>query len=188
MRFERGITFYEMVVTLFIMGIFLACGLPAWKTFTERSHDQIMQNQLLQAIQFAQHESNSKSMPVVLCRSKKQGECTNELAHHLLIFMNKNKDGILQSKEQLLAVISLNTAGYFEWRSYPYYRSYLLFYPLQRIENHNDNATIWYCRGKSQSPGWSITLSKTGRTRINYPDKDGQVTDAHGVPLFCHTS
>jgi Tfp pilus assembly protein FimT len=186
MRSEKGLTFYEMLVTLFIMGIFLACGVPAWKTYSERSHDQIIQNQLLQAIQFAQHESVSKNMPVALCRSGNHSNCTPDRANSLLIFTNKNKDGIIQNKEQLLAMISLNASGYFEWRSYPYYRHYLLFYPAHRISNHNDNASIWYCHNDKPSPSWAILLSKAGRTRVTYPDKNGQVMDTHGAPLICH--
>lgn len=179
---RRGFTLYEMLLSVSIIAIFSSIAIPSMQTFLDRFSDGMLQSKLLHGIQLAHHEAVAKGVPIVMCKSKNQRHCAKN-GNSFLIFIDENNDGIIHRKENLLAFMSITSSGQMCWRSFPFYREYLLFFPNKIITN--DNGTFWYCRNKKLLPAWAINLSRTGQTRVVYPDQQGEIKDGQGKPLRC---
>lgn len=184
MMTERAFTFYEVLITLTIVTVLSMVVFPPIQNFLNHSQDKLLQAQLLQAIQFAHQEAVAKGIKIALCGSQDNVVCASNEPKSLLIFTDENNDGIVHHKDQILAIISLPLEGILHWRSYPYYRGYLLFLP-SRLMDTNDNAAFWYCQKNHRTPRWAMMLSKTGRTRVHYPNQAGEMKDRQGKPFSC---
>jgi len=184
MHSQKAFTLIETLAALAIIAIVLAMSLPALRHFFNRTDDDIVKLTLIEAIDLARQEAHARHVPVVLCKSNNQLSCSGNWADGLLIFMDVNGDGVVRDREQIIQVMQGKPRyGKIYWRSFPYYRDYLLFPPAGLMRY--DNATFWYCHTDSASPVWAIVLSKTGKTRVDYPDADGNIKDGNGKTLSC---
>lgn len=174
----------EVLVVLAIVSIFLGMSFPAMKHFFDATADDILQSQLLHTIQQAMQAAQSRMQPVALCHSKDHLTCSGRWMDGQLIFVDENEDGVIKDKDQILAVIQNQVQqGILHFRSYPYYRDYLLFLPMSLMRQ--DNGSFWYCHSEKELPVWAMMLSRTGKVRVQYPDQEGKIKDAHGVPFTC---
>lgn len=175
-------TLIEVLIALLISAILVTFSIPLSKHFLQHTHDDIMQRQLLRAIDLAKFESQSRHLPVSLCKTKNEMNCGGDWKNGLLIFLDENADGIVREQTQIISVIQMMSQhGSLHWRSFPGYRNYILFLPTGWMRS--DNGTFWHCHEKL--PVWAIVMNKLGRTRVVYPDQNGEIKDDHGKPLFC---
>jgi len=181
---HHGMTLIEVMLVLIIIGIVASMSLSWLNTFYLRNQNDLRKSQLLTTLQFARLQSRAKHLPVALCKSKNHRTCGGDWSDGQLIFLDTKRDGIVHTKEQILAVMQTKfQPGTLHWRSYPHYRDYLLFMPMGLASN--DNATFWYCHKQNETPAWAIILSRSGVTRVVEPDKNGEVKDSHGKALSC---
>jgi len=179
---QHAFTLIEALITLSIITILIVISLPMLQDFLHHTNDEILQEQLLRAIDLAKFEAHARGIPLVFCASKDNKTCGDDWADDQIVFMNENEDGIVKNREQILAVIQAQPLhGSVHWRSFPRYRHYVLFSPTGLT--YSDNGTFWHCH--AQSPMWAIVINKSGRTRVVYPDRNGAINDSHGQPLPC---
>lgn len=184
MQTQHAFSLFELIIVIFIMAILAAMAMPLTKNVFERAQDDVLRSQILRTIQFAQEESRARRMPIALCKSKNHISCTGKWMDGLLVFINEEEDGVVKSREDILSIVQLGeTQGTLYARSFPIYRNYLLFLPREEI--HNDNGTFWYCRMKKPLPAWAIMLSQSGKARVVYPNKHGEIKDSKGKLLRC---
>ncbi len=172
---NAAFSFIELLIALSIIGILFAISLPMVQPFLARAQDDILQKQILSAITFAQHEARARHAAIVLRYS----------ANNQIIFLNANEDGVLTDESQIISQRQTSTKhGEINWRSFPHYRQYLLFSPTGMLQA--DNGTFWHCH--AGLPSWAIMISKTGRTRVMYPDEDKEIKDGVGNAYNCQKS
>ncbi|MBX3709050.1 MAG: GspH/FimT family pseudopilin [Gammaproteobacteria bacterium] len=182
MKSEHAFTLIEMLITLFVIAILAATAFPALQLFWDRTQDQILQSELLHAIKLAKFEAFARRMPVAICQSKNQQTCIGDWSDGQIVFVNESADGVVNHKESILAVVKATSHhGQLYWRSFPNYRQYVLFLPTGSMRS--DNGTFWHCHGELVR--WAMMLSKSGRIRLVYPDKDGVIKDSSGKSLSC---
>lgn len=182
-RTQRAFTLAEVSVTLFIIGILLAMSLPMLKNFIDRTDDELVQSQLLQAIELAREQALLRGVSMVLCQSSDHWRCEKNAGNSLIIFINEDEDGLLHTKDLRVAVVQMKSHhGKLYWRSFPFYRDYVLF-SAEILQT--DNGTFWYCHAGASHPVWAVMLNKTGRARVMYPNKNGEINESHGEPLTC---
>ncbi len=158
-------------------------ALPMLKGLMDHADDDLMRLLLLRAIELARQEAHAHGMSTVLCKSNDHLTCSRGAKDSLMVFLNENEDGIVHAKENILAIMQTSSQrGSLNWRSFPGYRDYLIFSAIE-ITN-TDNGTFWYCHTSGLCPAWAITLNKTGRARVVYPNK-GEIKDSHGQSLRC---
>ena len=136
---RRGYSLIECLVVLAIIAILAAIGLPALRGYLQRTHDQLIQQQLVQVVRFAQQTADARGIALGVTRR----------ADALLVFVDTNKDVIYRSHLNLYA-------GELFWRTYPFYRNYLVFNP--RPSSVIDNGVLWYCRAKQHQPVWAVMV------------------------------
>jgi Tfp pilus assembly protein FimT len=181
MHHQSAFTLIEMIVSIIIMIILMAIALPAWKLFLDRSQEDILQNQLLNAIVLAKSEANARHAVTALCKSQDQQSCSGEWQNGQLLFLDSYADGVIHEPQQILKVIqAFSHPGTIHWQAFPKYRHYLQFNPQSL---RNDNGTFWHCH--AQTILWAIMMNRAGRTRLVYPDQSGVIKGSHGKPLIC---
>lgn len=181
---KHAFSLLETLISISILAILLAVALPCWHSWIAHEHSEILRMQLINAIRLAQQESAIRRVPVVLCKSNNFTDCAFDGRVGLLIFMDEKQGGVVQDQNAILSVIQYSSfKGFLYWRSYPIYRDYLLFLPSGFLRC--DNSTFWYCRNKLATPAWAVTLSKTCKMRVYYPDAHGRLEDQHGRNLIC---
>jgi len=174
----------EVLVVLAMSAILLGLTVPHLRSYFVRTQDDLLQAQLLRTIQFAQVEARARRVPVAICKTKNNNTCSGHWNDGQLVFVNENEDGIVHDKKQILAVMQpLASQGMLHLRSFPIYRDYLLFLPTGFM--HSDNGTFWYCHTADKLPVWAILLGQSGRTRVLYPDKWGEIKDSKDKLLVC---
>ncbi len=175
MRFSHGFTIFEMLIALVIIGIALALSFPELRHFYQRADADMIRLTLLRAIDFAEQEARARHTSVVLRKSSNNG---------WLIFADSDEDGVVHDKDAIIQIIqNRQRAGNIYFRSFPFYRDFLLF-PATGLTAY-DNATFWYCNNGDDAPVWAVSMSKTGKTHTRYPDADGTMKDSSGNVLGC---
>lgn len=181
---QRGFTLIEASITLLLIGILITLALPSLKNFIYRSDDERLRSQLLQAIELAREEARVHGVSTVICKSNDQVHCLSEAKNSLMVFLDEQEDGIVHSQHQILAVMQIVPhGGMLHWRFYPVYRQYLRFSAIDITQT--DNGSFWYCYASAATPAWAVILNKSGRTRMAYPNKKGEIKDSQGKPLLC---
>ena len=133
----------------------------------------MMAEQLRLSIDFARNEAIVRDVPVILCKSRNQKECSGEW-----------QDGyiILAEKKIIFGFKNTIQNGIMHWRS-SLNHPYLEFMPSGI--SVQENGTFWYCLKNAENPAWAIAINKAGRARISYPDPSGEIIDEKGKLLAC---
>lgn len=180
----RGIQLIELVMVIAIIVILAAFSPFDWRHLFARTNDAILLSEMLQTIQTAQSEAQARGIAVALCQSKHQPSCSGNCLDGFMVFMNEHQDGKLRNANEIVSMVKPSLKeGHIYFRSFPRYRSYLLFQP--HIDATHDNSTFWYCRSSKDKPAWAIVVNSAGRIRAVYPDKSGLIKDAKQQVLFC---
>jgi type IV fimbrial biogenesis protein FimT len=75
-KYARGVTFVELLVTLAVVSILLAIGVPSFNDAVLSSRLTSIANDLLASIQLARSEAVKRNVPVTICRSLNGTSCT----------------------------------------------------------------------------------------------------------------
>lgn len=142
MKSSCAFTLIECLISLTIITIIAAFTFPSMQQFLHRNENKLLQQTIIQLIQFSQDQAIAHSQSIDLKLT------------------NKNEIRIVNKNNEKLIVRQLNlSSGELQIRSFPYYRDYLRF-----TQNGNDNGTIAYLKNDKQI--WGIVLSPTGRVRV----------------------
>lgn len=171
---RRGYSLIECLVVLVIIAILAALGLPTLRGYLERSHDQVIQQQLVQVMRFAQQTADARGITVGVARQ----------VDALVAFVDTTKDGLIQHESQVIYRSRLNLyKGELYWRAYPQYRHYFVFNPRPAVVA--DNGVFWYCRAKQRRPAWAVMVNKASQVQVAYPGADGAIRDSRKRELVC---
>lgn len=146
----------------------------------DSAKDSLMRNQLLNLISSAKLQAYSQHTPIVICKTRDHLGCNGNWEDGLLLFQNKEKDGIVHDKNEIIRVLESFNHGHLYFRSFPYYRNYLLFLS---DGYSSDNGTFWHCHQTKVQ--WAISVSKTGLTHSLFPDENGEIKDGNNHVLTC---
>lgn len=93
----QGFTLLELLVTLMIMGIVAAWGLPSFQALGERSARTSEANRLQTALGFARQTAITQRQPVTLCplpRSTDATHCGDQWNQTLMVIRGDQTEGI----------------------------------------------------------------------------------------------
>jgi type IV fimbrial biogenesis protein FimT len=75
---EPGFTLVELLITIVILTILLAAGVPAFQQFIKNNRVTAQTNDLISAIQLARSEALKNGANIVVCASSDQASCTGK--------------------------------------------------------------------------------------------------------------
>ena len=75
---EPGFTLVELLITIVVVSILLAAGVPAFQSFIKNSRVTAQTNDLISTIQLARSEALKRGTNMVVCASSNQTTCTGK--------------------------------------------------------------------------------------------------------------
>ncbi|GJM09032.1 MAG: hypothetical protein DHS20C11_13080 [Lysobacteraceae bacterium] len=112
-RFQRGLTLIELLISLILLGVVIAIGVPSFVTFTNNAQVTDETNRFVGDIQFARSQAINRSIMVSMCRfdtvataCTQGGNCTcgtgaanRAYEEGWLIYTNNDTDHIFEPAE-----------------------------------------------------------------------------------------
>ena len=96
MKKNSGFTLIELMITLFIVGILLAVGVPSMRTFLQNNQLIATTNELVSAIHIARSEAFKLNKKVTICVSADGKSCVSseKWAQGWIVFVDANDDRV----------------------------------------------------------------------------------------------
>ncbi len=182
---NKGVTFFELLITLSIVGILGLKALPSMNDFTSKERRVTSINKMIATIRFTRTLALTKQKVVTLCPTTNEKNCLGDWNQPLMIFIDLNKDRLRQNNEPLLKKLpAISMLDSLKWKAFRYSNA-LQFLP-SGITNHQ-NGTFLYCPNKNRSDlSRGIIMTKMGRTRLSRDsNNDGFQEGAGGRALTC---
>jgi len=168
-RQPNGVTALELMVTMAIVAILLATGVPAFKSYTWNQRLRTTMDTLQTDMNLARGRAISHNIQTVICPATDTADCSGDpqWQNGWIVFTDLNGDHQRQDGEALL-----KQAGMTEFLDITSSRSrtYLRFYPNGTAPG--SNISIVFCDQRGAEYAGKIVVSNTGRIR----------TETGGVP------
>lgn len=163
----KGFSLLEVLVTFSIILILLVLAIPSQETVITRTQDHVISSQLLRAIQLTRSEAITRGTTVTLCKSRDQTHCGGTWQEGYIVHENNHL---------LFAFHNIKNKGTLKWRAFPNQDD-----DLQYLSTgvSKENGSFWYCQNTKAH--WAIVISQSGRARMVYPDKNGNLD----FPVSC---
>ncbi|EAR61469.1 GspH/FimT family pseudopilin [Neptuniibacter caesariensis] len=163
-RFFYGFTLMELVIGVLLLSILLFLAIPAMSRYMADSHLFADLNKLQSLLALARMESVKSGEKVVLCRWDGNLGCTGasqsgtqQWNNGALIFMDKNGDRQISTKDYVIKVISFSPENSVTWN-----RGETLVYESDGSVYGASNGTFQISQGDDIK---KLVISMTGRVR-----------------------
>ena len=156
---ENGFTLLELLITLLLVGIIAAWGLPNFQALGERTAQTSEVNRFQSAFSFARNTAISQRRQLTLCPASQNREaCGGEL---MIVWGNKT-DSI--TEEDILRIVPAQ-----QGTQVTYNRGWsrIRYSPLGYTSGYNGSFAICSTSGAVGSKGKKLVLSQLGRLRID---------------------
>jgi prepilin-type N-terminal cleavage/methylation domain len=94
---SKGFTLIELIITIVISMILLTIGVPSLRQFMTASAVEQESNNLVNALHSARSQAISLNRNVVLCYADNTNNCVTSAFTHLLMFVDKDGNGVLNT-------------------------------------------------------------------------------------------
>ncbi len=148
---NQGFTLIELLITLSILTIVISIAVPAMADLIARNRQQVLLNQVQDAIQKARAKAVLHRQTIVLCGTRDTTSCISDW-----------RNGWLTQSEttgQVLAVTQLPAADELRWSGFG----------DQRIRFYDNGTSPWsngrFYQCYKQRIAWQLILSRQGRLR-----------------------
>ena len=165
----RGITLYEMLVTLLIAGVIATFGIPSLQSLLANVRLTTATNTLIAALYATRSEAIKRGQRVVLCPSTDHRSCTGAGDWHVgyLLYVDADDNRSLDNGEPVLRVFEA-LSGVTVRSSI--YRSHVTYLPSGFASGSNLSFAV--C-ARGASAGRAVVVSNSGRARVamRMPDR-----------------
>ncbi|NAO98529.1 prepilin-type N-terminal cleavage/methylation domain-containing protein [Halomonas sp. MG34] len=160
---ENGFTLLELLITLLLVGIIAAWGLPNFQALGERTAQTSEVNRFQSAFSFARNTAISRRRQLTLCPASQNREaCANDWGGELMIVWGNKTDSI--TEEDILRIVPAQ-----QGTQVTYNRGWsrIRYSPLGYTSGYNGSFAICSTSGAVGSKGKKLVLSQLGRLRID---------------------
>lgn len=111
---NRGMTLVELMVTISILGILLAVGVPSFNQFTTNSRLNSYVNAFQSNLSLARSEAIKRNARVAICTSSNGSSCNNSGGwdQGWIVFADLDNDGSRDGGEEIINTMSSLQTGY----------------------------------------------------------------------------
>ncbi|MGF6691049.1 type IV fimbrial biogenesis protein FimT [Metapseudomonas resinovorans] len=169
MKSRHGHTLVELLFCLLIAGILLSFAIPSFVSTVERSRQTEAVNQLLGALHYARSTAVMERKVVGICSGESTCSDDARWVDQLLVFIDDNRNGHLDTNEKLLRGFPLPADQSWTWKNFRRKR-YLQFKPDGTTLALNGTFTL--CREGEAIR--QLVINLTGRVRTRAPSANAQ--------------
>lgn len=102
-RCPRGLTLIELMVTIAVLAIVLAIGVPSFQGAMNSSRLSSAANELTSALHLARSEAIKRNRTVLLCRSENLTSCADDAQWNgWIVFVDTDGDGVVDVGEDII--------------------------------------------------------------------------------------
>jgi len=164
LSFQKGFTLIELLVTTCIMLIILVMATTFGPTILARNRSLAVFDQLSLAIQTARSIALNTNEDVILCHSSDGEHCVGAWAEGQLLFVDKDKNGKLNSDDILLQYFpSFKKLADLDWHGFQS-DDILIFHP-DFFKNVLNGSFIYTPKNLSEHFSWKMVVNRLGRVR-----------------------
>ncbi len=175
---HRGFTIIELMITILIVSILLAVGVPSMQTMIMDNRLTTAANNFLTELNLARSEAVKRGARVVVCRTNAPNATppvcgagtANTWSDGWVTFVDDNQDGNYDAGEVLVR-ISEGVEGNLALMADATAETALLFNADGSFGN-GANAVLALCDDRGAAEGRDITIGLTGRPNISRPAAD----------------
>lgn len=163
---HQGFTALELIITMAIIAILLTMGVPAFQNYGWNLRMKTAMDMLQTDLKLARGHAISHNSKAVICPADDENGCSGKPAwqNGWMVFTDINGDRNKQASEPLLkysgalARLNINSSSS---------RTYLRFFPNGTAPG--SNTTIRFCDRRGAAYSGAITISNSGRIRLQAP-------------------
>lgn len=163
---QRGFTLYELLLTLLLLAIITAIGVPSFEAILARSRQSIEINALFHAFHQARKESIMRRKAVTLCSSRDGRTCSGSSDWSSGWIMSYAPDSSHLESGKSVVVSHRLSEG---MRATANRRAFTLRATVRRATN----GTIVVCDAQDRVRPKALIISYTGRPRVALERHDG---------------
>lgn len=166
---QWGFTALELIITMAIIAILLTMGIPAFQNYSWNMRMKAAMDTLQTDLNLARGHAISHNSKTVICPAGNEYDCSGQAVWQdgWMVFTDINDDRKRQGTEPLLkysgALARLNISSSSS-------RTYLRFFP--NGSSPGSNATIRFCDRRGAAYSGAITVSNSGRIRLQVPGSE----------------
>lgn len=183
----RGFSLIEILIVLLLLALLLDGAWSSFQSLLEKNTQRTILDSLLDALQLARQQAILQQMPVTICGTKDQKNCSATWSEGVIVSLNPPfAEGFLFAQAKMIHVLTFfkgKATGYLQWRAFPKQFPYLQF--LSTGLTQQENGTFWYCLMSNHRVAWAVVISKSGRWQVHYPNKAGILRDPSGQVFNC---
>jgi type IV fimbrial biogenesis protein FimT len=183
MRHIRGFSLIETLVVVAILVIIVLFAHNNMSHWRKSQNANRVVSEIIHLVHFSRAYAINAKSPITLCGSNDAQHCTHDWAIGMLLFEDRNRNGIIESNDKLIQTIPLNTHSLLTWKGFG----------GKRITFENSgitaasNGTFTYCE-LDKAPLYSrqVIVSRGGRARPSQDkNDDGFHDDVNGNTINC---
>lgn len=97
MRYKRGFTLVELLITIVVASILIAVAVPAFSSFVQNNRITAQTNELVTAIATARSEAIKRKQGVTVCNSSDGATCSGSWDQGWILFTDANSNGTVDA-------------------------------------------------------------------------------------------
>lgn len=163
---SQGFSLIELMVTIAIVGIMAAIGMPSLQTTLQNNNMTALHNELLAALSFTRNTAITRGSSATLCKANLASNgcaaTTASWENGWIIFPDNNNDGVVDAGETILSIkndlpkdISINYSR----------NSSRITYGAQGY-SIGFNGNFMFCDKRGDSAKKGMVISNNGRVRL----------------------
>jgi len=161
MKPGNGFTLLELLITLTIVSLLMAIGVPSMRDFIKNDRLVTQINTLVGHLAYARSEAALRHQSVVVCASGTQTSCsTNNWSAGWIIFVDSDNNSDFSAGEDMLRVVDALSGG----NSLTSTVGSLVIYDKRGFAP-DSVGSFTLCDDRGDAHKKSITISTTGRVR-----------------------
>lgn len=179
MRRISGLTIFELIIVLFVLGVLMSYGVPGAARWLEASRWKSAVSDAYVAVLTARAQAIEGGMATTICPMASDRLCGGSWDGRWLLFRDRNQNGGLDEGDQVLRVFDdMRITGSVSWRSFRGL-SYMQF--SREGLAYGSNGTLLFCDLEGR-PGWDrkLVISRGGRPRVEVAPASGGLMDCAG--------
>lgn len=187
-RGARGFTLIELIITLVILGVLVAMGVPAYTQFVRDSRRSAVLNEFSASLSLARSEAIKRGVPVAVCRTNTGTSCTGNAtfwSDGWLVFVNTDNDvpAAVDGGEVILRTYLVQDPA-FTFTPSVNFTQFVSYRP--NGSSNTIGGRFTYCDARGLRSARAVIINITGRARLSRDtDGDGIDEDEGGADLAC---
>lgn len=183
---SRGFTLTELLITVVVLGILVAMGVPSFNNFLLDSRRTGTLNEFVAALNLARSESIKRGVPVAVCKTVNGTDCGGAgttWAGGWLVFVDLNNDAVVNAPNETVLRSRLVANPAYTFNPVNNFTNFVGYRP-DGTSNNIGNFT--YCDRRGLRSARAVIINITGRSRLSRDTNgDGIDEDESGANLAC---